>query len=107
MPDGPNDLTFSQRMGLTPVRKAIQVDSMDDDLRNSLWNVLTVSLWNYYKRPEKGSSRGVVANLWAGHLKHTLDSLPSDTMGVIGSYRAYFFSSPWNEVYEFIEFVAN
>ena len=35
-------LSFSQRMGLKPIRTQIQIDSMDDDLRNSLWNNLTI-----------------------------------------------------------------
>jgi hypothetical protein len=35
MPDElPRDLTFSQRMGLSPVRKALQIGSMDEELRN-------------------------------------------------------------------------
>ena len=36
---------FSQRKGLKPVSEVIQIDSMNSELRNSLWNTLTVELW--------------------------------------------------------------
>jgi hypothetical protein len=42
-----SELTFSQRMGLTPVRKALQIDSMDGDLRIGLWNVLEEVFWRH------------------------------------------------------------
>jgi hypothetical protein len=32
---------FSQRMGIRPMQKAIQRESMDEELRNSLWNDIT------------------------------------------------------------------
>ena len=32
--------TFSERKGLTPVSEIIQTNSMNEALRNSLWNVL-------------------------------------------------------------------
>ncbi|MBI4282994.1 MAG: hypothetical protein HY663_00830 [Chloroflexi bacterium] len=35
---------FSQRIGKTPV-KSIQIESMDDALRNSLWNILDNFFW--------------------------------------------------------------
>ena len=38
-------MRFSERMGFKPVRTVIQVDSMDDALRNGLWNALTVFYW--------------------------------------------------------------
>jgi len=34
-------MLFSQRKDLKPVKSVVQTDSMDDDLRNGLWNVLT------------------------------------------------------------------
>lgn len=38
-------LSFSQRMGIKPVKSSIQHENMDEDLRNSLWNVLTLFYW--------------------------------------------------------------
>jgi hypothetical protein len=33
-------MTFSQRMRLVPVREAIQVESLDIETRNALWNLI-------------------------------------------------------------------
>lgn len=33
-------MRFSQREGYIPVRDVIQIESMDDPLRNSIWNIL-------------------------------------------------------------------
>ncbi|MCH7753491.1 MAG: hypothetical protein IH898_15245 [Planctomycetes bacterium] len=41
--------SFSQRMGLTSASKEIQTKSMDDALRNQLWNALTIAVWNPWK----------------------------------------------------------
>jgi AbiJ N-terminal domain 4 len=39
-------MIFSERYGYKPVKTAIQKDSMDQDLRNSLWNVLKTYYWD-------------------------------------------------------------
>ncbi len=49
-------LRFSQRKGLTPIKIKIQKDSIDDDLKNSLWSAITivyferVSFKEYYEK---------------------------------------------------------
>lgn len=40
---------FSQREGIKPVKSVIQVDTMDKDLRNGLWNALTMFYWEQVK----------------------------------------------------------
>lgn len=37
-----NRRLFSQRKGLKPVKSVMQIDSMDSDLRNGLWNGLFI-----------------------------------------------------------------
>ena len=37
-------MTFSERLDLSEPKAALQTASMDKDLRNSLWNVLTLVL---------------------------------------------------------------
>ena len=36
---------FSHRHGLKPVKNVIQIDSIDDDLQNRLWDSLQLSYW--------------------------------------------------------------
>jgi len=42
-------MNFSQRMGLEPATKALQRDSMDRDLRNSLWNAFDICILQWFK----------------------------------------------------------
>jgi hypothetical protein len=37
---------FSQRMGIKPVKSVFQVDSINNELRNSLWNALIKYYWD-------------------------------------------------------------
>jgi len=37
--------SFSQRMGFKPVKNIIQINSMDMELKNALWNDLTTCIW--------------------------------------------------------------
>jgi hypothetical protein len=39
-------IRFSQRVGAKPVKEAIQLKSIDDALRNGIWNVLTIFCWS-------------------------------------------------------------
>jgi type I restriction-modification system DNA methylase subunit len=32
-------MNFSQRIGKTPVEKIIQIDRMDNELKNGIWNI--------------------------------------------------------------------
>jgi hypothetical protein len=112
MPDAPQrKLTFSQRMGLSPVRTALQVDSMDEALRNSLWNVLTHTFFSPYI--EHGFVRSttvegkIVERIWRDHMKRTMDSLKTEARWVVKDLRVYFFNLQWNEVYDLLEFIAN
>jgi len=42
-------MLFSQRKGLKPKKVAMQLDSMDDDLRASLWNALSIFYWEDFR----------------------------------------------------------
>jgi len=95
---------FSERFGFKAPKEEFQVDSMDDDLRNRLWNEVTL---NFYE-PDKEFFLRLARVLWAKFFKYRLDEL-----NVRSLYRTYerirseFFKLDWDEVYEFIEFIAN
>lgn len=107
-------MRFSERYGRIPVRNAIQIDSMDTALRNSLWNVLTVFIW------ERVVTSGITYTgffrtnpaiealcylLWGGYWKLPIDTLHDNWQSVSGYIREYFFKAQWFEVYDFMEFV--
>ena len=37
-------MKFSQRLGITPVSKSIQIESIDEELKNGLWNVYKMNI---------------------------------------------------------------
>jgi hypothetical protein len=106
-------MRFSERHGYKPVREEIQIDSMSEDLRNSLWSVLQVSVWGDAK-----GSRGELEyqsdrfqtlcySLWFNYFKKPIDTLPNYVFQIIQTVRQYFFSCDWYEVYDVVEFIAN
>lgn len=109
-------MLFSQRRGLKPVKNIMQVDSMDEDLRNSLWNAVTVyylsrmkTSWDgfYLHQTENNNLINLIRSLWHDHFKKPLDTIENIWNRVYGEIREYFLKCEWNEVYDFIEFIAN
>jgi hypothetical protein len=102
-------MLFSQRKGIKHVKSIIQTDSMDDDLRNGLWNVLKIFCWNRVKKPwisHYNDMDTLFTRIWHSYFKWTLDTLHDyypETYKTIGEY---FFKCKWYEVYDFVEFVA-
>lgn len=100
--------TFSERKGLKPVSEVIQIDSMNETLRNSLWNALDAALWStedfiysHYEPHIKPLSKAI----WFHYFKKPVDMRPDRGDKILAAIRTYFFESPWNEVYDFLEFI--
>jgi hypothetical protein len=102
---------FSQREGLKPLKQRIQIDSVDENPKNSLWNCffefvvgnLTFISWVGDKIYRIGEL------LWINYFKQPLDTLSNDPREIYKYIRDYFFDSKreWYEIYDFIEFVVN
>ncbi len=110
-------MLFSQRYGLKAIRKIIQIDFVDEDLRNSLWNCLSLVYLHllkkkytvviYARRSLTGEGETFISKLWAGYFKKPIDTISDDAYEKIyEKIRDYFFTAPWYEVYDFIEFFA-
>jgi len=100
-------MKFSEKIGKTK-SKAIQIESMDDDLRNSLWNLIRSLILS----PLKGSEYKILIKfIWINFYKLTIDSIPSRSKGdEESSYDIVFkkfYAFKWYEVYDFIEFIGN
>ena len=102
---------FSQRKGIKPAKSAIQSDSMDDKLRNSLWNALTIFYWSKVKLVDYGYEYDnidiLLKMLWLNYFKKPIDTLSNYWTDIYQEIRKYFFDCKWYEVYDFVEFVAN
>jgi hypothetical protein len=102
-------LKFSERKGLVPVSQIIQTDQMSDELRNTLWSILDLVVWQkegFMDRPYRGRApfENYAISLWLNYFKKPVDTIPPDVLGAI---RKYYFNCEWNEVYDFIEFTLN
>jgi len=91
---------------------------MDDDLRNGLWNALIIHYWNrvkplshiieyYLSSPSNRNAEILVDRLLIDYFKKPTDTLGDKWLPICSQLRDHFFRCPWNEVYDFIEFVAD
>ena len=110
-------MRFSQRIGIKPATKLAQREGMDDELRASLWSLLTAFYWEAARdssdEPLKEGSltrfttlSDLVVRLWFHHFKKPTDTIERYWGNCLRKLREHFFSSEWHEVYDFIEFVA-
>ncbi len=98
---------FSQREGLKPLKQRIQIDSVDEDLKNSLWNCFLKFVEVLTPFTGVKLFRRLGELLWINYFKQPLDTLSNDPSEIYKYIRDYFFDSKrkWNEIYDFIEFV--
>jgi len=100
--------SFSQRYGYKPASKAIQRESLDQDTRNQLWNVISPFLQKH------GLLCSVLQDVWTDYFKETHDTCPSVT-GVRKDhdcfywfYKEYFLTNAkWHECFDLMEFLVN
>ena len=106
-------LSFSQRKDLKPIKKLIQIDSIDDELRTDLWNAIHTYYWDLARKHNiKYTERSIdlfplICNLFVGYFHRPIDTIPIMWDGTYREIKKYFFSCEWNEVYDFVEFIAN
>lgn len=101
-------MRFSERYGYKRVREIVQIDSVDERLRNRLWNVLKVHVWDNsvdYAFSYDPDFDSLSHDFWDDYLGARLDELGGDS-NPRAELRDYFFTCEWHEVYDFIEFVA-
>ena len=113
-------MNFSERYGYKKIREIIQIDSMDEPLRNGLWSLLKLLYWDDVKYADDPYNNGYYISedyntelynlciaMWINYFKKPLDQLDNDWNGVLHKLRLHFFGCKWYEVYDFVEFVAN
>lgn len=104
-------MSFSQRMGLKPANKAIQLESIDQDLRNGLWNNIKIFLLDTIQKHQRYNEitefKRLSNIIWMHFYKLPIDNIPDSIYRVELSIRDYYFKFEWFEVYDFIEFIAN
>jgi hypothetical protein len=87
---------------------------MDDELRARLWNCLDSCYWRRVPDHHLGATdhpaaegvRVLLFRVWDRFWKKPLDSIPAYWSEAYRTLRERFFACPWNEAYDFVEFVA-
>lgn len=112
-------MRFSERYGYKKVRELVQLESIDEPLRNALWSLLKLQVWDqvhastglYGGYHLSGYGNGEIQTpcrrMWYSYFKKPLDQLNDDWSQVYTQLRRHFFEAEWYEVYDFIEFVAS
>jgi hypothetical protein len=104
---------FSQRKGYKSAKSIVQLEQMDEELRNALWNALCEGLFNLegfftpnYNNPNRVEllAPKFTDEWWTRFLKKANDTKPRNFEQIYGVMRDSFFRSEWNEAYDFIEF---
>ncbi len=73
-------MKFSEKYGFTPVRSVLQTNSMDDGLRNRLWNLIRATYFptapKYWAHLSSyPDAEGTFRTIWHNHFKKTIDSI--------------------------------
>jgi hypothetical protein len=108
-------MKFSQRIGQTPVRTALQVEQMDTQLKNRIWNTVIddflEKINNYASSYEKSQKAEVCEVIWKEFFGHMIDEIPSYqgggtyVSGVISYLKEWYRKAKWYEVYDLVEFI--
>ncbi|RBL93340.1 AbiJ-NTD4 domain-containing protein [Chitinophaga flava] len=102
-------MKFSERIGITQSQKELQLTTLDDDLKNGLWNIYNVCIYNLISGSNHGSnSLSGIGELFANHLWHnffklTIDSAPSDYYKLYYSLKKRFYEGEWYETFDLIQ----
>jgi hypothetical protein len=99
---------FSQRKGITPLKKALQIDSLDNETRTKLWNGLCYAFFNSdrssggnytYKQAE------LIYSLWVEFFKQRTDHYTANRQW----WKEFLEEKVWNwdydYLFDFIEYI--
>ena len=102
------NMRFSQRIGKTPTTKTIQIESIDDDLKNGLWNVYRVYILDMIenKFPDDREKKAFGNMLWHNFFKRNIDEVPSYFASIAVHIKLFYFSAStqWYEIYDLLEY---
>lgn len=105
-------MRFSERIGKKKVKCEIQVDSMDDDLRNSLWNMLVVHVFDHVSVMHSGSIGDdwidFFDRMWIDFFKRPRDNLIYGKKWFVTRIKEWWFvESDYLAKYDFIEYIGH
>jgi hypothetical protein len=107
-------MRFSQKIGKTPIRAALQIESIDSRLENRLWNTILEHFFDkmstadsYGRESEKAEVCKVIWQEFYGERADEINSYGNGGVyirGVIEYIKTWFFEADWYEKYDLIEY---
>ncbi len=99
-------MTFSERIGIEKGREVIQLESMDDDLRVALFNLVHDAIQDtWYYNGKRGQGYAAARRLWTDLWHRSVDDFPATPDGFIGWVKPAVLKRAWNAVYDLVEFL--
>lgn len=102
-------MKFSERTGKVKTKVDIQTEYIDDELKNSLWNLITIHVINLLNSEQylhQSNLKNYINSLWFNHFKEPLDEIPMGNRNITNLIRKRFFNWDYLDIYDFIEFTA-
>jgi len=96
-------MLFSERNGFTQPKQILQIDSMDEDLRNGIWNALYLF---YFAKDDRNSYLYInelncfFENLHVHYFKQRIDKYNESAFEF---FEKNFFNAEWHKVYDIVE----
>jgi len=108
-------MRFSERHGYKPIKDQLQIESLDLELKNSLWSILYTYVKNLNNSGNEGYElHSYCLSLWLNFFKLPIDTSPIysdrsvDRNELHKHIRSYFFETPnWYDPYDLIQFTAH
>jgi hypothetical protein len=105
-------MKFSQRIGKISTVKQLQIDSVDEDLKNGLWNgvkIYALDKLEKYNLYGNGDNQFKIfcSIMWHHLYKLPIDTIPEHHTSSEKFIRDSFFNGEWFDVYDHLEFIAN
>src|SRR5215475_4712411 len=106
---------FSQRYGYVAVRSVMQTGTIDEGLRNRLWNLICNKFFpaiplheaqNSNYLPHLDLVRPVFETLWHNFFKRATDTIGGSYIKALSQVKKFFTTCEWYEVYDMVEFLA-
>jgi hypothetical protein len=95
-------MRFSQRYGHVPVRLALQIDAIDDGLRNRLWNLVrttffsTVPAWHGASGDflPGSANETFLQGIWHDYMKQTVEGIGRSYFDAVNQVKLHFMQWP-------------
>lgn len=105
------EMRFSQRIGKVSATKQLQIESLDDELKNGIWDGMKLFILDKLSHHNGYNSETefdiFCSILWHHHYKLPIDRIPESDFQSERFIRDSFYKGQWYEAYDLLEFIAN